>query len=73
MVKLLWRSLQFLHEGRQDSKDKERFGHLKIYRMRENGEKVQQLMRFDRRLNVRVIAEEMNLFKGTVRKMTPSL
>jgi hypothetical protein len=56
-------------EGREDVKDDERTGHPKTHWADENVEKVQKLVRSDRRLSVRMMAEELNLDRETVRQI----
>jgi orotate phosphoribosyltransferase-like protein len=48
-------------------KDDERIGYLKTHRTDENVEKVRKLVHSDRRLSVRMMAEELNLDRETVR------
>jgi hypothetical protein len=47
-------------KGRKDVKDDERTGRPKIHRTDENVEKVQTLVRSDRRLSVRMTEDELN-------------
>jgi hypothetical protein len=56
-------------KGREDVKDDERTGRPKTHRTDENVEKVRKLVRSDRRLSVRMLAEELNLVRETVRKI----
>jgi ribosome maturation factor RimP len=56
-------------EGWDDVKDDEGIGRLKIHWTDENVEKVQKLVRSDRRLSARMTAEELNLARETVRKI----
>jgi hypothetical protein len=56
-------------EGREDVKDDERTGRPKTNRTDENVEKVRKLICSDRRLSERVMAEELNLDRETVRKV----
>jgi hypothetical protein len=56
-------------EGREDIKDDERTGCLKTHQTDENMEKVQKLVCSDRRLIVRITAEELNLDRETMRKI----
>jgi hypothetical protein len=56
-------------EGPEDLKDDERTGRPKTHRTDENVEKVWKLIRSDRRLSVRMMAEELNLGRETVRKI----
>jgi predicted transposase YdaD len=58
-------------EGREDVKDGERTGRPKTHRTDESVEKVRKLVRSDRRLSVRMMAEELNLDRETVRKVLP--
>jgi hypothetical protein len=55
-------------EGQEDVKDDERTGCPKTHRTDENVE-VRKLVRSDRRLSVRMMAEELNLDRETVRKI----
>jgi predicted transcriptional regulator len=50
-------------------KDDERTGHPKTHRTDEDVEKVQKLVRSDRLLSLRMIAEKLNLDRETVRKI----
>jgi hypothetical protein len=56
-------------EGREDVKDDERTGHPKTHRTYENVEIMRKLVYSDRRLSVRMMAEELNLDRETVRKI----
>jgi hypothetical protein len=56
-------------EGREDVKDDERTGCSKTHWTDENVETVRTLVRSDRRLSVRIVAEELNLDRETVRKI----
>jgi transposase len=60
-------------EGWEDVKDDERAGRPKTHRTDENAEKVRKLVRSDRRLSVRTMAEELNLDRETVRKILPEV
>ena len=55
-------------EGRESVTDEERSGQPATSRTEENMAKVCQIVRENRRLNVRSIAEEVNIDRGTVRK-----
>jgi len=48
-------------EGREDVQDDSKSGHTKTQRKDTNVDKVRTLVRSDRRLGARVIAEEMNM------------
>jgi plasmid maintenance system antidote protein VapI len=56
-------------QGRENVKDNERPGQPKTQRSCENVERVRQLVRSNRRLSVRMMAEELNLNRETVRKI----
>jgi mRNA-degrading endonuclease RelE of RelBE toxin-antitoxin system len=56
-------------EGWEDVKDDERTGRPKTHRTDKNVEKVRKLVRSDRQLSVRMMAEELNLDRETVRKI----
>jgi ribosomal protein S25 len=56
-------------EGQEDVKDNERTGCPKTHQTDENVEKVQKLVPSDRRLSVKMMAEELNLDTETVRKI----
>jgi hypothetical protein len=56
-------------EGQEDVKDDERTGCLKTQETDENVEKVRKLVHSDRQLSVRMMAEEPNLDRETVRKI----
>jgi histone-lysine N-methyltransferase SETMAR len=56
-------------EGREDVKFDESAGRPKTHRTDENVEKVRKLVRFDRLLSVRILGEELNLDRETVRKI----
>jgi hypothetical protein len=56
-------------ERREDVKDDKITGRQKTHRTDENVEKVWQLFRSDRRLNLRMMAEELNFDTETARKI----
>jgi hypothetical protein len=56
-------------EGREDVKDDERTGCPKTHRTDENVEKVRKLVCSEKQLSVRMIAEELNLDRETVRNI----
>jgi transposase len=56
-------------EGREDVQDDPRSGQPKTQRTDANVARVQTLVRSDRRLGVRVIAEELNMNRETVRQI----
>jgi len=56
-------------EGREDVQDDPRSGQPKTQRTDENVDRVRTLVRSDRRLGVRVIAEELNMNRETVRQI----
>jgi hypothetical protein len=55
-------------EGREDVQDDPRSGQPKTQRTDANVDRVRTLVRSDRRLGVRVIAEELNMNRETVRQ-----
>jgi len=54
-------------EGRESVTDEERSGRPATSRTEENIAKVRQILRENRRLTVRSIAEQMNIYRETVR------
>jgi len=56
-------------EGREDVQDDPRSGQPKTQRTDSNMDRVRTLVRSDRRLGVRVIAEELNVNRETVRQI----
>ena len=56
-------------EGREDVQDDPRSGQLKTKRTDANVDRVRSLVRSDRRLGVRLIAEELNMNRETVRQI----
>jgi len=56
-------------EGREDVQDDPRSGQPKTQRTDANVDRVQTLVCSDRRLGVRVIAEELNMNRETVRQI----
>jgi len=54
-------------EGRESGTDEERSGQPATSRTEENIAKVRQILRENRRLTVRSIAEQMNIYRETVR------
>ncbi|GFX69366.1 mariner Mos1 transposase [Trichonephila clavipes] len=56
-------------DGRQDVEDDSRPGRLSTSKTDENVEKVASLIRFDRRLSIRAIAETVNIDKECVRQI----
>ena len=56
-------------EGRESVTDEERSGRPATSRTEENIAKVRQIVRENRRLTVRSIAEQVNIDKETVRKI----
>jgi hypothetical protein len=55
--------------GQEDVKDDERTECPKSHWIDENVEKVQKMVRSDTQLSVRMMAEELNLYRETVRKV----
>jgi hypothetical protein len=55
--------------GREDVKDDEQHGHPVTVKTDENVGKVRTLVRNDRRLSIRMTAEELNVDKETVRQI----
>ena len=66
---IVFECLKRLKTGRESVKDDERPGQPKTQRNCENVERVYQLVQSDRRLNVRMMAEELNVNRETVRKI----
>jgi len=58
-----------ISEGRENVTDEERSGRPATSRTEENVAKIQQIMRENRRLTVRSIAEQVNIDRETVRKI----
>jgi len=58
-------------EGRESVTDDERSGRPATSRTEENIAKVHQITRENRRLTVRSIAEQVNIYRETVRKILP--
>ena len=56
-------------EGRENVQDDPRSGQPKMQRTDANVDRVRKLVRSDRRLRVRVIAEELNMNRETVRQI----
>ena len=56
-------------EGREDVQDDQRSGQPKTQKTYANVDGVQTLLRSDRRVSVRVIAEELNMNRETVRQI----
>ena len=56
-------------EGREDVQDDPRSGKPKTQRRDANVDRVRNLVRSDRRLGVRVITEELNMNRETVRQI----
>ena len=56
-------------EGRESVTDEERSGRPATSRTEENIAKVRQILRENRRLTVRSIAEQVNMDRGTIRKI----
>ena len=56
-------------EGREDVQDDQEVGSQKRKRTDANVDRVRKLVRSDRRLRVRVIAEELNMNRETVRQI----
>jgi len=56
-------------EGRESATDEERSGRLATSRTEENIAKIRQIVRENRRLTVRGIAEKVNSDRETVRKI----
>ena len=56
-------------EGREDVHDDPRSGHAKTQRTDADVDRVRTLERSDRRVGVRVIAEELNMNRETVRQI----
>jgi len=56
-------------EGRESVTDEERSGRAATSRTEENIAKVRQILRENRRLTVRSIAEQVNIDRETVRKI----
>ena len=56
-------------EGRESVTDEERSGRPATSRTEENIAKVRQILRENRRLTVRSIAEQVNIYRETVRKI----
>ena len=59
----------FFSEGRESVTDEERSGRPATSRTEENSAKVRQIVRENRRLTVRSIAEQVNIDRETVRKV----
>jgi len=59
-------------EGREDVEDNERSGRPVTIKTDENVERVRALVRTDRRLSIRKIAEMLNMNKETVRRILTS-
>jgi hypothetical protein len=66
---VLLSGIKRLKEGKEDVKDDKRIGSPKTHRTDENVEKMGKLVHCDRRLSVRMMAEELNLDRETVRKI----
>ena len=60
---------RWFKEGREDVQDDPRSGQPKTQRTDENVDRVGTLVHSDRRLDVRVIAEELNMNRETVRQI----
>jgi len=56
-------------EGREDVQDDPRSGQPKMQRTDANVDRVRTLVHLDRRVGVRVIAEELNMNRETVRQI----
>jgi predicted HTH transcriptional regulator len=56
-------------EGRKSVTDEERSGHPATSRTEETIAKIHQIVRENRRLTVRIITEQVNIDKETVRKI----
>jgi len=56
-------------EGRESVTDEERSGRPATSKTEENIAKVRQIVRENRRLSVRVVAEQVNIDRETVRKV----
>jgi len=61
--------VKLFSEGRESVTDEERSGRPATSRTEENIAKVHQIVRENRRLTVRSIAEQVNIDRGTVRKI----
>lgn len=59
-------------DGREDVEDDERSGRPVTMKTDENVERVRTLVRTDRRLGIRKIAEQLNMNKETVRRILTS-
>ncbi|GFU34566.1 uncharacterized protein TNCV_1992971 [Trichonephila clavipes] len=57
-------------EGRENVEDKPRAGHSSTSRTAENEQRVQRLLNTDRRLSVRMIAEQLGIDKMFLNKIT---
>ena len=74
MVNTLWRNWVFewhrrFNEGREDTQDDPRSWQPKTQRTDGNVVRVGTLVRSDRRLGVKVIAEELNMNRETVQQI----
>jgi transposase len=56
-------------DGREDVEDDERPGRPCTSKKNENVEKIEQIIRIDRRLSIRMIVEMVNIGKETVRQV----
>jgi len=65
----VYKRVQRLSEGRERVTNEERSGRPATNRTEENIAKVRQIMRKNRRLTVRSIAERVNIDRETVRKI----
>ena len=60
---------RFFSEGRESVNDEERSGRPATSRTEENTAKIRQIVRENRRLTVRSVAEQVNIDRGTVGKI----
>ena len=65
----VYKWVKYFSEGRESATDEERSGRPATSRTEENIAKVRQIMRENRRLTVRRIAEQVNIDRETVRKI----
>ena len=65
----VYKWVKHFSEGRESVTDEERSGQPATSRTEENIEKVCQIARENNRLTVRSIAEQVNIDRGTVRKI----
>jgi len=65
----VYKWVQGFSEGRESVTEEERSGRPATNRTEENIAKVSQIVRENRRLTVRSITEQVNIDRGTVRKI----